>query len=143
MGVMPATNIFQSRMVSVFADMGVPYIDNILISAEKFDQVWLCSKPRPQIIVHNNGTEFTGAEFQEMLSSYDIEAEQTTVKNPTANSLIKQIHSPLEDQLRTIFLATITLVKSITFFRLLFLQSGQPRLPIAHTQLLYLHTKWT
>jgi hypothetical protein len=37
MGVMPATDVFQSRMVSVFADMGpnkpVPYIDNILISA--------------------------------------------------------------------------------------------------------------
>jgi hypothetical protein len=39
MGVMPATDIFQSRMVSVFADMGpdkpVPYIDNIFISAGK------------------------------------------------------------------------------------------------------------
>ncbi len=39
MGVMPATDIFQSRMVSVFVDMGldkpVPYIDNILISAGK------------------------------------------------------------------------------------------------------------
>jgi hypothetical protein len=37
MGVMPVTNIFQSRMVSVFADMGpdkpVPYINDILISA--------------------------------------------------------------------------------------------------------------
>ena len=36
-GVMPATNIFQSRMVSFFADMGpdkpVHFIDNILISA--------------------------------------------------------------------------------------------------------------
>jgi hypothetical protein len=39
MGVMPATDIFQSRMVSVFADMGpdkpVHFIDNILISAGK------------------------------------------------------------------------------------------------------------
>jgi hypothetical protein len=39
MGVMPATDIFQSRMVSVFADMGpdkpVPYIKDILISAGK------------------------------------------------------------------------------------------------------------
>jgi hypothetical protein len=38
-GVMLATDIFQSRMVSVFADMGpdkpIPYIDNILISAGK------------------------------------------------------------------------------------------------------------
>ncbi len=112
-------------------------------TAEKFDQVWLCSKPHPQIIVHDNGTEFAGAEFQEMLSSYNIEAKQTTVKNPTANSLVKRIHSTLEDQLRIFFLATITLVKLITFFRLLFLQSGQPHHPIAHTHLLNLHMEWT
>ncbi len=38
-GVMLATDIFQSRMVSVFADMGpdkpIPYINNILISSRK------------------------------------------------------------------------------------------------------------
>jgi hypothetical protein len=55
----------------------------------------------PRFVIHNNSTEFTGAEFQEMLSLYNIEAKQTTVKNPTANSLVKQIHSTLEDQLRT------------------------------------------
>jgi hypothetical protein len=36
-----------------------------------------------------------------MLSSYNIEAKQTTVKNPTANSLVKRIHLTLEDQLHT------------------------------------------
>jgi hypothetical protein len=39
MEVMSATNIFQSKIVSLFADMGpdkpVPYIDDILISAGK------------------------------------------------------------------------------------------------------------
>jgi hypothetical protein len=71
-------------------------------SAEKFDQVWLCSKPCPRIVAHNNGTKFTGTEFQEMLSLYNIEAKQTTMKNPTANSLVEQIHSTLENQLHTI-----------------------------------------
>jgi hypothetical protein len=37
MGVRPATDIFQSRMVSVFADMGldkpIPYTNNIFISS--------------------------------------------------------------------------------------------------------------
>ncbi len=70
-------------------------------AAKKFNQVWLCSKPRPRFVVHNNGTEFTGAEFQEMLSSYNIKAKQTTVKNPTANSLAKRISSTFEDQLQT------------------------------------------
>jgi hypothetical protein len=58
-------------------------------AAEKFDQVWLCSKFRPQIIIHDNGTKFSGAEFQEMLSLYNINAKQTAVKNPTGNSLVK------------------------------------------------------
>jgi hypothetical protein len=39
MGVMLATDIFQSRMVSVFADIGpdkrIPYINDILIFAGK------------------------------------------------------------------------------------------------------------
>jgi hypothetical protein len=82
-----------------WADATVLLNSTAKYAAEKFDQVWLCSKPRPRFIVHNNGTEFTGAEFQEMLSLYNIEAKQTTVKNPTANSLVKQIHSSLEDQL--------------------------------------------
>ena len=52
-------------------------------------------------VVHDNGTEFIGAEFQEMLSSYNIEPKCTTVKNPTANLLVERLHSTLEDQLRT------------------------------------------
>ncbi len=70
-------------------------------SAEKFDKAWLCSKPCPLQVVHNNGTEFIGAEFQEMLSSYNIEPKCTTVKIPTANALVERLHSTLEDQLRT------------------------------------------
>jgi transposase InsO family protein len=68
-------------------------------AAKKFDKAWLCSKPCPLQVVHDNGTEFIGAEFQEMLSSYNIEPKCTTVKNPTANALVKRLHSTLEDQL--------------------------------------------
>jgi transposase InsO family protein len=67
------------------------------------EKVWLCSKPHPQIVVHDNGTKFTGTEFQEMLSLYNIKAKQTTVKNPTANSLVKQIRSTLKGQLHMKF----------------------------------------
>jgi hypothetical protein len=70
-------------------------------AAEKFDQVWLCSKPRLRVVVKDNGTEFTGAEFQEMLHLYNINAKQATVKNPTANPLVKRINSTLKDQLQT------------------------------------------
>jgi hypothetical protein len=59
-------------------------------AAEKSKQVRLCSKSCLQIVVHNNATIFTVAEFQEMLRLYNIKPKQTTVKNPTANSLVKQ-----------------------------------------------------
>jgi hypothetical protein len=68
-------------------------------TAKKFDKAWLCSKPRPLQVVHNNETEFIGAEFQEMLSTYNIEPKCTTVKNPFANALVECLHSTLEDQL--------------------------------------------
>ena len=42
-----------------------------------------------------------GEEFQEMLVSYDIKSKPTTVKNPTAQSLIERLHLTMGDQLRT------------------------------------------
>jgi transposase InsO family protein len=83
------------------ADATVLLITTAKHAAEKCDQVWLWFKPRPQVIIHNNGAELTGAEFQEMLSLYNIEAKLTTGKNPTANSLVEQIHLTLKDQLHT------------------------------------------
>jgi hypothetical protein len=55
-----------------------------------------------------------------MLSLYNIEAKQTTVKNPTSNSLVKLTIQLLRISCIQRLLATITLVKLITFFRLLF-----------------------
>ena len=57
-------------------------------------------------MVHNN--EFMGYEFLEVLDSYGIKPKQTTVKNPTANAIMEQIHETLGEQLRaTVFGATI------------------------------------
>ena len=73
-------------------------------AAEIFDRTWLCRYPRPRQVGHDNGTEFMGQEFQEMLSSYDIESKPTTVKNPQAQGVIERIHLTLGDALQsTIF----------------------------------------
>ena len=53
------------------------------------------------MIVHDNGGEFNGFEFQEMLSSYAIVAKSTTVKNPCANSVAERVHLTKADMLRT------------------------------------------
>lgn len=40
--------------------------------AAQFDANWLCRYPRPSEVGHDNGNEFMGEEFQELLISYDI-----------------------------------------------------------------------
>jgi hypothetical protein len=69
--------------------------------ANKFDENWLCRYPRPSECGHDNGNEFVGEEFQELLTSYDITSRPTTIKNPTAQSLIERLHLTLGDHLRT------------------------------------------
>ena len=65
-----------------------------------FDTQWLCRYPRPSKVGHDNGKEFMGEEFQELLRSYDITPEPTTVKNPTANALVERANLSIGDQLR-------------------------------------------
>jgi hypothetical protein len=40
--------------------------------ARSLDQVWLCRYPQPVDCLHDNGTEFFSAKFQELLESYGI-----------------------------------------------------------------------
>jgi hypothetical protein len=40
--------------------------------AHALDQVWLCHYPLPSDCLHDNGTEFGFAKFQELLQSYGI-----------------------------------------------------------------------
>jgi hypothetical protein len=67
-----------------------------------FDSEWLCRYPRPSKVVYDNGTEFTGYEFQELLQSYGIKAVSTTVRNPRSNGVIERVHLTMGDMLRTI-----------------------------------------
>ena len=74
---------------------------NSLSCAAALDEEWLCRYPRPTECGHDNGPEFMGEEFQEMLASYDIKSKPTTVKNPTAQSLVERLHLTLGDSLRS------------------------------------------
>jgi hypothetical protein len=66
-----------------------------------FDSDWLCRYPRPQHVIHDNGAEFTGSAFQELLSSYGIRAKSTSVRNPKSNGVIERVHLTMGDMLRT------------------------------------------
>ena len=79
----------------------VPYHNRTSVSiANIFDQEWLCRYPKPARVIHDNGSEFIGSEFQEMLRSFDIIPVPTTVKNPQANSVIERIHLTMGDHCR-------------------------------------------
>jgi hypothetical protein len=69
--------------------------------ALSFDSEWLCRYPRPAQVVYDNGTEFTGQEFQELLESYGIKPLATTVRNPRSNGVIERVHLTMGDMLRT------------------------------------------
>lgn len=66
-----------------------------------FDRWWLCRYPRPTFCVHDQGKEFVGSEFQELLKSYGIESVRTTVKNPQANGTLERVHQVINNALRT------------------------------------------
>lgn len=57
---------------------------------KQFDLCWLCRYPCPNTVEHDNGNEFIGEEFQELLTSYDIKSSPTTVTktqhNPSSNT---------------------------------------------------------
>jgi hypothetical protein len=77
-----------------------------ITTAKALDKNWLCRYPQPKTVIHDNGIEFMGCKFQEMLESYGIQSKPTTIKNPTAYVIIKCIQGTLGEQLRaTIFAA--------------------------------------
>ena len=72
-----------------------------LVNAILFDKEWLCRYSRPFIVIHDNGGEFIGHEFQEMIGSYGIKYQPTTVNNPHSNALIERTHLSVGDKFRT------------------------------------------
>ena len=70
-----------------------------ITAAKLLDKVWFCRYPRPVQCIFDNGKEFLGREFQEMLASYGVKALSTTVRNPQAN-FVERIHQTLGNMLR-------------------------------------------
>jgi transposase InsO family protein len=70
-----------------------------------FDGTWLCRYACPDRVVFDNGGEFMGGEFQELLSSYEVKLVPTTIRNPKSNGVIERVHLTMGDMLRTITFA--------------------------------------
>ncbi len=68
-------------------------------TAKLFLKHWLCWYPPSCTEIFDDGTEFIGDHFQEMLASYNIQPHPTMMKNPQANVIVECNHSHLLDQL--------------------------------------------
>ena len=60
---------------------------------QQFSNCWLSRYPWPTRIVHDNGGEFIGWEFQALLTKLGIRSVPTsTVKNPQSNAIVERLH---------------------------------------------------
>jgi hypothetical protein len=67
-----------------------------------FVNTWLARYPKPVSCIYDQGTEFTGYEFQDMLERTDIEKRMTTAKNPQSNAICERMHQSVGNSLRTL-----------------------------------------
>jgi transposase InsO family protein len=56
-------------------------------AAWAFEMAWLFRYPRPVRVIHDQGNEFQGMDFQVLLQQYGIEDAPTSVQNPQANAV--------------------------------------------------------
>ena len=79
-------------MVTIF--LGVAINDCLSVHVRK--------SRRPYRLVHDNGGEFIGPEFQFLLQGCRIKDVPTTSKNPQANVICERMHQTLGNVLRTL-----------------------------------------
>jgi transposase InsO family protein len=70
--------------------------------AQKFENIWLSRYPMPMKCVHDNGGEFIGWEFQELLERCGIKDCPTTSRNPQGNAVCERMHQTVGNVLRTL-----------------------------------------
>ena len=89
---------------SIYPEIAGAKLKQTKYTSELFDEEWLCRYPRHKKVAHDNGEEFTEFEFQEMIISYGIKTQPTTVKNPQKNVVAETMYLPMGDIVRmTVF----------------------------------------
>jgi hypothetical protein len=70
--------------------------------ALQFENTWLARYPLPQHCVYDQGGEFIGWPFQQVLQRHQIAGHPTTSKNPQANSVCERMHQSIGNSLRVL-----------------------------------------
>ena len=70
--------------------------------ARAFENGWLLRYPWPMRVINDQGSDFMGAPFQDLLHRAGIKSVPTTARNPQGNSIIEAIHKSVGQVLRTL-----------------------------------------
>jgi transposase InsO family protein len=105
----PGKTVVQQLHALTVIDKGTGWSEFIATQSKTSQQIailfngaWLCRYPCPDRVVFDNGGEFIGGEFQELLSSCGVKPVPTTVRNPKSHGVIERVHLKTGDMLRTI-----------------------------------------
>ena len=71
---------------------------------------WFCRYPRCQYINYDNGSEFK-LHFVALCESFGITSKPTSIKNPTANTILERVHQVISSLLCTAEIDMATSVK--------------------------------
>ena len=70
--------------------------------ANLVEQAWLSRYLWPTLITYDQGSEFIGHQFKNMMEDdYGVKTKPITVRNPQANAIIERIHQVLGNLIRT------------------------------------------
>lgn len=83
----------------------------------QFEIEWLARYPRPTRCVCDQGTEFLGYHFMNLLQRYNIRPGISTVKNPMSNSIVERLHQTIANTLRAT-LSQHQVIQNETFERI-------------------------
>jgi transposase InsO family protein len=67
-----------------------------------FEHQWLSRYPRPARCVYDQGSEFLGEAFQQVLRRHGIASGASVVKNPQSNAVCERIHQSIGNSLRAL-----------------------------------------
>ena len=59
---------------------------------DAFESGWLACYPLPTQCIHDQGPEFIGVEFQQLLSQAGIKSVSTLAQNPQGKSIVEAVH---------------------------------------------------
>jgi len=84
----------------------LPKAPTAALSWKAFNEQWLCRYPVPTTVLHDNGTEFMGQEFQLPLAANNIRCKTTTSHIPQGNSICERMHLIVAQVLRVLLDST-------------------------------------